>query len=117
MAAKLDKTNTPGIYRRHRKDCGRGRCDCAYVVVWRHRGRQYTATFRTLAEAREAKGNRDAGDRRPVARIGFDDYFGDWIESYAGRTARGFTDTSRALYRRSIEDLAMPKWRTWKLAD
>jgi len=87
------------------------------VVVWRHRGRQHTQTHRTLAEAKEAKGNRDAGDRRPVARIGFEDYFNGWIESYAGRTARGFADTSRSLYRRSIKDDALPRWRTWKLAE
>jgi hypothetical protein len=38
MAAKLVKTGTPGIYRRHAKDCARGaRRDCAYVVV---QGRQ-----------------------------------------------------------------------------
>jgi integrase len=118
MAAKLEATSTPGIFRRHRQGCRReGRCDCSYVTVWRHRGRQHTATFRTLAEAREAKGNRDAGDRRPVARIGFEDYFEQWIKSYAGRTARGLTERSRSLYRRSIETYALDRWRTWRLAD
>jgi integrase len=118
MAAKLETTGTPGIFRRHASDCPRkGRCECSYVVVWRHRGRQHTATFRTFAEAREGKGNRDAGDRRPVARVGFEDYFEGWIKSYAGRTARGFSARSRSLYRRSIEAHALPRWRTWKLAD
>ena len=69
MASKLEPTNTPGIFRRHVKGCPRGRCKCSYVVVWRHRGKQHKQTFRTLAEAREAKGNRDAGDRRPIARV------------------------------------------------
>jgi integrase len=118
MAAKLDKTATPGIFRRHAKGCARkGRCDCAYVIVWRHRGRQHTETHRTFAEAREAKGNRDAGDRRPVARVGFQDYFTGWIHSYAGRTARGFAERSRALYKGHIEQHALPRWRTWRLAD
>jgi integrase len=118
MAAKLEKTSTPGIFRRHAKDCERGgRCDCSYVVVWRHRGRQNTDTFRTLAEAREAKGNRDAGDRRPMARIGFEEYFESWIKSYAGRTARGLTERSRSLYRRSVEAHVLARWRTWRLAD
>lgn len=118
MAAKLEKSNTPGVFRRHAGECPRrGRCECSYVVVWRHRGKQHTATFRTLAEAREAKGNRDAGDRRPVARVGFEEYFEQWIESYAGRTAKGFGSRSRSLYRRSMEDHALPQWRTWKLAD
>jgi integrase len=115
---KLERTGTPGVFRRHTKNCDRkGRCECSYVVVWRHRGRQSTETFRTLAEAREAKGNRDAGDRRPVARVGFDEYFTGWIDSYAGRTARGFAERSRELYRRNIEQHALPHWRTWRLAD
>lgn len=118
MAAKLEKTKHPGIYRRHAAGCDRnGRCDCSYVVVWRHRGQQHTDTFRTLAEAREAKGNRDAGDRRPVARSTFEDYFGKWISSYAGRTARGFAEKSRALYRRAIELYVLKVWGSWRLAD
>ena len=118
MAAPMDKTRHPGIYRRHVKDRSREeRCDCSYVVVWRHRGRQHKETFRTLAEAREAKGNRDAGDRRPVARVGFGDYFDQWIGCYAGRTSRGFTERSRALYRGSLEQHALPRWGSWRLAD
>ena len=117
-AAKLERTSTPGIFRRHKGGCRReGRCECSYVVVWRHRGQQHTDTYRTLAQAREAKGNRDAGDRRPVARVGFEDYFESWIKAYAGRTARGLTERSRALYRRSVEDHTLPRWRTWRLAD
>jgi integrase len=116
-AKKLEPTTTPGIFRRHRKGCPRGRCDCAYVVVWRHRGKQHTATYRTVAEAREAKGNRDAGDRRPIARVRFGDYFADWIESYSGRTARGFSETSRTEYRRILKLYAEPVWGTWRLAD
>jgi integrase len=118
MAAKLEKTDTPGIFRRHVKGCPRrARCDCNYVVVWRHRGRQHTETYRTYAEAREAKGNRDSGQRRPVSRVGFEGYFATWIRSYAGRTARGFSERSRAIYRGHIEQLALPQWRTWQLAD
>src|SRR5581483_8573312 len=117
-AHKLERTSIPGIFRRHAKDCSRsGRCDCAYVIVWRHRGKQHTETYRTLAEAREAKCNRDAGERRPVARIGFEDYFTEWIESYAGRTARGFSETTRPEYRRPIEAHAVPKWGKWRLAE
>jgi hypothetical protein len=111
MAWKLEKTNTPGIFRRHWQGCPRrGRCDCSYVIVWRHRGRQHTETFRTLAEAREAKGNRDAGERRPVARATFADYFERWIDTYAGRTARGLTKSSRALYRLTLERHALTRW-------
>ena len=117
MASMLKQTATPGIFRRHVKECGQGRCNCPYVVVWRHRGRQHKATFRTLTEAREAKGNREAGERRPISRIGFEDYFADWIESYAGRTQRGFSETTRPEYRRPIKSHAVPTWGTWRLAE
>jgi integrase len=118
MAKKLERTNTPGIYRRHVKSCDRnGRCECAYVVTWEHRGKQSTETFRTYAEAREAKGTRDGGDKRPTSRVLFGDYFAEWIESYAGRTARGFSETTRPEYRRPIEQHAIPTWKRWKLAE
>lgn len=115
--AKLTKTSTPGIYRRHTKGCTGGRCTCSYVVVWRYRGKQETETFRTLAEAREAKGNRDAGDSRPTSRIILGEYFEEWIETYSGRTSRGLSERSRVLYRRSAEDHFLTRWQTWKLAD
>ena len=114
---KLTKTGTPGIYRRHTKGCRGGRCDCSYVVVWRHRGKQETETFRTLAEAREAKGTRDGGDSRPTSKIVLGDYFEEWIETYSGRTSRGLSERSRELYRRSATDHVLKRWGTWKLAD
>jgi integrase len=116
--AKLVKTKTPGIFRRHRSGCdGEGRCECSYVVVWRHRGQQHKATFRTAAEAREAQAKRKAGDGRPTSRVTFGEYFAEWIESYQGRTTRGFSETSRSLYRRAVADHALPTWSTWKLAE
>lgn len=116
--AKLAKTPTPGVCRRHVKGCKGGRrCGCPYVVVWEHRGRQRTETFRTFAEAREAKGSRDAGDTRPTSRVRFGDFFEEWIESYAGRTSRGFSETTRPEYRRPIATHAVPVWRGWKLAE
>lgn len=107
MAAKMEKTRTPGIYKRG------GR----YVVVWQHRGRQHKESFRTEAEAREAKGRRQAGESRPASRVKFGDYFAEWIESYAGRTERGFSETTRPEYRRPIEQHARPRWETWRLAE
>jgi hypothetical protein len=58
MATKMVKTRTPGIYRRGSR----------YVIVWRHRGKQHKQFFATMAEAREAKGRRQGGDRRPTSR-------------------------------------------------
>ena len=87
----------------------------ATSCVWRHRGTQHKEFFRTLAEAREAKGRRQAGDRRPRSRVNFEEYFEQWIDSYAGRTQRGFSETTRPEYRRPIEQHALPRWRRWTL--
>jgi integrase len=101
----MERTSTPGIYKRGSR----------YVIVWRHRGKQHKEFFRTLAEAREAKGRRQAGERRPRSRTNFEDYFARWIETYQGRTQRGFSDTTRTEYRRPVERHALPRWRTWTL--
>lgn len=107
MAAKLKKTRYPGIYKRGSR----------YVITWEHRGRQHKESFATLAEAREQKGSRQSGDRRPVAKILFSPYFTSWIKSYAGRTSRGFSETTRPEYERPIKAHALPQWETWKLSD
>jgi integrase len=113
----LTKTSTPGIYRAHRKRCdGKGRCDCPYVVIWRHRGRQYKERCKSFDEARERKAIRHSVDSRPVDRTHFGDYFPKWIENYSGRTQRGFSETTRPEYRRPIEKFAVPVWGKWKLS-
>jgi integrase len=117
MVAKLTKTSMPGIFRRHGKNCSGGRCDCSYVVVWRHRGKQEKATCRTYAEARELKGRKDAGDRRPEARDKLGDYFEDWIKNYSGRTAAGFSEASREEYDRVVRKFVLKRWKTWRLAE
>lgn len=104
---RMERTRYPGIYKR----------GGSYVVVWRHRGKQHKEFFPTLAEAREAKGRRQSGDRRPQARVSFDDYFEKWIATYAGRTQRGFSETTRVEYRRPIEQHALPVWARWNLSD
>lgn len=115
---QLAKTSTPGIYRAHGNKCdGTGRCDCPYVITWRHRGRQHKETCHTFNEAREKKALRDSVDSKPVDRVRFGEYFEQWIETYAGRTQRGFSETTRPEYRRTIENHAMPRWKTWKLSD
>jgi integrase len=105
MAAKLEKTRYPGIYKRGSR----------YVIVWEHRGRQHKESFGSLAEAREAKGKRHAGEKRPRSRVRFGDYFAEWIENYAGRTSRGFSETTRPEYRRPIEAHAIARWQTWRM--
>ncbi|HKZ13230.1 MAG TPA: site-specific integrase [Solirubrobacterales bacterium] len=103
----MEKTKTPGVYRRGNR----------YVVTWRHRGKPKKEFFRTYAEAREAKGKRNAGDRRPTTKVRFGTYFSNWIDTYAGRTARGFSESTRPEYRRPIDDHAMPTWGRWWLGE
>jgi integrase len=107
MAAKLEKTRYSGIYKRGSR----------YVITWEHRGRQHKESFATLAEARERKGARQAGERRPVAKVHFGPYFSSWIKGYSGRTSRGFSETTRPEYERPIKAHALALWKTWKLAE
>lgn len=113
MAASRKKLWTipkhPGIFRAHTKACqGKQKdCRCPYVVIHRHHGKPKKETFPTLAEARRAKGRRDSGDTRPTDRVTLQDYFDGWIKSYAGRTSRGFQETSREEYRRVIESFVL----------
>lgn len=107
MAAPMERTRTPGIYKRGSR----------YVVVWEHRGRQHKSSHRTLAEAKEAKGRRDAGDRRPASRDRFEEYAPRWLDTYRGRTSRGLSERTRRTYRRDIERWAIPYFRGYRLEE
>jgi integrase len=131
MAGKLVKTSTPGIYRRHTKDCDRaGRCDCAYVVVYDGR----MQTFPNLAEAREGKRvaareakflrahqaglhsdeprdgcpecirERIARDR---AEPSLHQYAREWVERYQGTGRRGYREETRDEDRRVLNKFAL----------
>lgn len=116
--AKLTKTKAPGIFRRHVKGChGEGRCKCSYVIVWRHRGRQHTETYRTFVEASEAQGGRKVGETQPSSRKTVRAYYQDWIDSYRGRTRRGLEDTTRREYRTSFERHVLPQIGGLRLGD
>ena len=131
MAAKLVKTSTPGIYRRHATTCDRnGRCDCSYVVV--HDGK--ARTFGTMDEAREGKRiaqrqaklskahaaglHRDEPrddcpdcERERQARDGaeplLDDYSREVIARYIGTGRRGYREETRDEDRRLLERYAL----------
>jgi integrase len=107
MAAKMEKTRTPGIYRRGSR----------YVVVWRHRGKQHKSFHRTYEEAREARGKRQAGNSRPASREPFEDYARQWLDGYGGRTERGISPNGLAEYRSALERFAVPFFGRYRLAD
>jgi integrase len=70
-----------------------------------------------MAEAREAKRQRQGGDRRKRPRIRFADYASTWIDNYRGRTARGFSDSTRKEYRRDLDANLIPYFGGWQLQD
>lgn len=118
-SSKLDKTKTPGVYRRHVTHCPReGRCKCPYVLVTTHRGKQTKQAFASYKAACEAKGDRTGTDRKaPAARTPFEDYARAWIASNQGRTARGFDDDTRKSYGRALELYAIPHFGRTPLRD
>ena len=108
---KLVRTSVPGVFKREPAGTH------PYVLIWRHRGRQHKEYFRTFAEARERKGQVQAGDRRPTLQVRFEDFYDRWIDTYAGRTERGLTETTRTEYRRLIERHVLDRWRAWKVGE
>src|SRR5215211_4103254 len=94
---RLVKTKTPGVYQR-----GGG-----YVVVYRDpSGRQRKRAAKTLAGARALKSSLATdvrrGEWREHSRVTFADYAVEWIDTYAGRTTRGFRENTRDEYRRDL---------------
>jgi site-specific recombinase XerD len=97
MPAPLERTRYPGIYRRGSK----------YAVVTRHRGKQIKQSAPTLKAALELQATLKAdilrGEHRQGHTVTFAEYAREWVESYQGRTTRGFREATRSEYRRSVE--------------
>jgi integrase len=103
MAASMEKTSVPGLYKRGSR----------YTFSVRVDGAQRWYSFRTFTEARRAK---DAfrtdihrGEFQQLSRITLSDYLvGDdttegWIDRYRGTGKRGFREETRSEYRGIIE--------------
>lgn len=102
MPAKLEKTRTPGIFKRGNR----------YAVVYRDPdGRQRQRTARTYDEARALRSKLTAavaeGSYQPATRLTLAEYAREWVEQYQGNR-RGFTDETRAEYRRDFERYVLP---------
>jgi integrase len=107
----LVKTGDPGIYKR----------GGAYCVVYRDpAGRQRKQGARTLAEARALKASLATdvrrGEWREQSAVTFAQHWEPWIDSYAGRTSRGFRANTREEYRRDLQQFALPHFGRMKLA-
>lgn len=106
------KTNVPGIFKRGGK----------YVVTFRDaQGRSRKRSAATMAEARALKASLTAdvarGEFRLLSRTTVADYAAEWIETYHGRTSRGFRETTRQEYRRDLEREILPYFGRRKLAE
>jgi integrase len=93
MAAKLERTRTPGIFKRGSR----------YVFSYRVAGKQKWESCRTLDEARRAKSARltdiGRGEFEPRSRVTLHDYLTEWVERYHGTGRRGFREETRSEYR------------------
>lgn len=109
VSGPLEKTKTPGVYRRQNRT-GKP----TYVVTYRDsRGRSQQATARTYDEARQKRHDlaaaakrgeldQDAQDRN----VAFEAYAKEWVERYHGRGRRGFREGTRDEYRRLLDAYA-----------
>jgi integrase len=104
---KLEKTKTPGIYKR----------GDTYVVRWRHRGKPKKRFFPTYALAREFKGKIDGGERHAPTRMTVAEYYEKWIVAYRGRTSRGLDESTRDDYRRQFTLHILPHLGRRKLRE
>lgn len=93
MAAKLERTRTPGIFKRGSR----------YVFSYRVNGRQRWESARTLEEARRAKAARHTdigrGEFEERSRVTLHEYLREWIGRYQGTGRRGFREETRSEYR------------------
>src|SRR5580704_1516268 len=101
MAAKLERTRTPGIFKRGSR----------YVFSYRVAGKQRWESCRTLDEARRAKAARHTdigrGEFEARSRVTLHEYAKEWVGRYQGRGRRGFRDATRDEYRRQLEQYAL----------
>src|SRR5205807_8699467 len=48
------------------------------------------------------------GEHRELGRVTFEQYAREWLKSYQGRTTRGFRESTRVGYRRTLNKKAIP---------
>jgi integrase len=101
MAAKLEKTRTPGVYKRGSR----------YVFSYRVDGRQHWESCRTLDEARRAKSARTTdigrGEFEQRSRVALHDFLRDWVKRYQGTGRRGYREETRVEDSRLLERFAL----------
>jgi integrase len=111
MAYTLEKTKTPGIFKRGSR----------YVFVYRAGGKQKWESARTLEDARRKKSARvtdiGRGEFEERSRLPLREYAEAWIERYLGRGRGGFREGTRDEYRRQLEQYVYPYFASAKLTE
>jgi integrase len=101
MMAAMEKTRTPGIFKRGSR----------YVVVYYAAGKQRKESARTLDEARRLKSKREGevseGQFHEQSRITLHEYALEWVERYLGRGRGGFREGTRDEYRRQLNQYVL----------
>lgn len=101
MAARMEKTRTPGIFKRGSR----------YVFSYRVDGKQRWESCRTMDEARRAKAARTTdvgrGEFEEHSRITLHEYAREWIERYQGTGRRGLREETRNEYRALLDKYAL----------
>jgi integrase len=110
VSARLEKTTTPGIYRRGNR----------YVVTFRDQhGTPRKKSAATLAQARDLKAavttDVRRGDYQPQTTIAFADYVKEWISTYQGRTSRGIRPETLLDYKADLTRDAIPFFKGFQL--
>ncbi len=102
----------PGFYRRGGQ---------VYFRFRDRRGRRRWQSARTIKEAERRKLGLELdverGDYRAPSRERFADYARSWIDTYAGRTARGLQESTRSDYRKRLERDAIPFFGELRLSE
>ena len=100
---ELEKTRTPGVYRRGSR----------YVIRYRDEsGRQRQRSARTMAQARQIKSELAAdiarGEHREQSRETLAEYAASWVETFQGRTGSGIRPNTLIDYARDLEMHVLP---------
>jgi integrase len=102
----------PGFYRRN---------GLVYFRLRDRRGRKRWDSAETIKEAERKKVQRELeverGDHQGASRDRFAVYARSWIDTNQGRTARGISETTRADYRRRLEQEAIPYFGRMRLSE
>lgn len=97
MAANLERTSTPGVYKRANR----------YLFSYRVGGRQKWESASTERLAKKAKEARltdiGRGEFSERSRVTLHDYAREWVERYQGRGRRGFREHTRDEYRAILD--------------